>query len=232
MFTIEASGDFVAFIDDDCVADIDWYKNIKKMVSAVPNVSAILGRSSEYYKKDVFALAKSYIDEVGKIGAIQNNIITDFEILDSKNIVYNGKFLKEHSIIFDAGLLNYAQGASEDCDIGMQIYHAGGVAVYNKGMYVVHKDPTSFKAYFGKAVFTLKNHLIYEKKWQKVRKDINTKRPLSERINLFMSFSKRYKLSLFKTTIVAIIVFVTFIYIKLLRKILKNQIAKMKVVQI
>lgn len=228
---LEATGDFVAFIDDDCIADVSWYKNIHAVVSRVPQVSAVLGRSVEYFSTSIFALAKSFIDETGKIGAIQSGRVFDLEILDSKNIAYNKAFLKKNNLNFDESLVKYGQGASADCDLGMQIQRAGGIAVYNKHMKIWHKDPTGYGRYFRKAFSTLRNHLIYEKKWEKVRYMITTKRPYLEILEQFVVFGKRYRLSIIGQVLVAVVVFITFLYIKILRKLLNREIVKMKVRQ-
>ncbi|NCQ65568.1 MAG: glycosyltransferase family 2 protein [Candidatus Pacebacteria bacterium] len=228
---IEAKGNWVAFIDDDCVADPSWYKNIKLMTGRFPKLSVILGKSSEYYQKNVMALTKSYIDEVGKIGAIKNRLILDYEILDSKNIVYNKNFLNKNKILFDTNLLKYANGASEDCDLGMQIYSAGGVAIFNEKINVVHKDPTAIKTYYKKAFFSLENHLVYEKKWERVRLNINTKRSVIDKIRLFIKFKQTYCLNNLQTLAVICNVVVTFFYIKIMRKVLKSKILRMQIKQ-
>lgn len=228
---IEAKGNWVAFIDDDCVADPRWYKNIKLMTSRLPKLSVILGKSSEYYQKNVMALTKSYIDEVGKIGTIKNKLILDHEILDSKNIVYNKNFLIKKNISFDSSLLNYSQGASEDCDLGMQIYSAGGVAIYDEKIKVVHRDPTAIKSYYKKAFFTLENHLVYEKKWERVRLNINTKRSVIDKIRLFIKFKQTYKLGKLKTFFIVLNIMMTFLFIKFMRQFFKSKIIRMKIKQ-
>ncbi len=228
----EASGDWIAFIDDDCVADVHWYKNIKKLSGKFPQLSAILGYSSEYWRDSVFALTKSFIDEIGKIGAIKDEVVLDHEILDSKNIIYSKKFLIKNNIKFDASLLEYAQGASEDCDLGMQIYLAGGIALYSKKIKVLHKDPTSFISFYKKLSFTLRNHLVYERKWEEIRKKIETKRSILERIKIFADFIKKYSLNTFTVLLVLTNVIFAYIITKILRIVMKNDKSLMGVKQI
>ena len=213
----EASGSWVAIIDDDCVADHRWYERIKIITERFPKISAILGNSSEYHSKSVVALSKAFIDDVGKIGAINNTIIVDHEILDSKNIVYNKKILSTNNLQFDKDLQLYGSGASEDCDFGMQIFQAGGLALYDHKMRVMHKDVTELKSYFRKTRVTLSDHLVYEKKWANVRKQFSTERPLYKKIILFNSFRKKYDLSFLKTAMTLLLVIITFFYIKVLR---------------
>ncbi|MCB9813400.1 MAG: glycosyltransferase family 2 protein [Pseudomonadales bacterium] len=227
----EAKGDWIAFIDDDCVADFDWFSRIKLITARLPKFSAILGHSSEYHKKSIVALSRSYVDEIGKIGAIKKNIILDHEILDSKNVIYNKKFLDKHRINFDIQLLKYAQGASEDCDLGMQIFLARGLAYYDKTIKVVHKDPVNFWQYYKKASFTLLNHLVYEKKWSRIRSGINTQRPLLSKLELFVEFKNKHSLSLLKTFLISINVGLTYIYVKVLRHFYKLRIKDMQIVQ-
>jgi len=227
----EAKGDWVAFIDDDCVADPDWYLRIKFITSNLRKVNVILGSSKEYYLQSIMALTKSYIDEVGKLGVIRKRLILDHEVLDSKNIIYNKKFLEKNKIKFDSSLLKYAQGASEDCDLGMQIFQAKGIAIYDDKIKVSHKDLTSFSSYYKKTYHTLKNHLVYEKKWEIVRTNIFTKRLLIEKIKLFNEFNKRYNLSKIRKLILLVNVVSTFIYIKVFRLLLKPEINSMNIKQ-
>lgn len=225
----EAKGDWVAFIDDDCIADPNWYKRIKLVTTHFPKLSVILGSVNEYHIKSTAALTKFYIDEVGKLGVVKNKLILDHEILDSKNIIYNKFFLDNNGIQFDVNLLKYAQGASEDCDLGMQIYSFGGLAIYDEKIKITHKDPTSLLIYYKKLFFTLRNHLVYEVKWSNVRKNIHTKRLLVEKYKLFIDFREKYSLNVIKTFLVLINIFLTFLSIKLFRLVLKTEINKMKI---
>jgi len=225
----EATGNWVAFIDDDCVADTTWFMRIKFITKNFPHLAAILGNSREYFSKRTLSLTKSLVDEMGKIGAIKNRLISDHEILDSKNIAYNKNFLNKHGIFFDVNLLNYAQGASEDCDLGMQIGLARGIAIYDEKMTVSHKDPSSVLAYYKKVKFTLFNHLIYEKKWHTLRLQYLTQRPFYKKMELIKKFIDRYKLSFAASFLVIFNLAVTFFYIKILRLSLKKEIGKISI---
>lgn len=228
----EAKGNWVAFIDDDCVAHPNWYKRIKFLTTNLPNVAAILGKSEEYNKNNILSLTKSLIDEIGKIGGIVGRRVVDHEVLDSKNIVYNKSFLDLHKIKFDTKLLNYAQGASEDCDLGMQIAKAKGKAIYDDEVRVWHKDPIGLHAFYRKAAFTLFNHLIYEKKWARFRSDYQTLRPLSKKINLFFVFSKKYDLSWAKQLLVLINLINSFFLVKVLRIYFRHKVNNIRIEQV
>lgn len=133
---------------------------------------------------------------------------------------------------FDEGLLNYGNGASEDCDMGMQIFRASGLGIYSKKIKAWHKDPTSIISYYKKIFFTLKNHLIYEQKWSDVRKTIFTKRTLAQKWMLYLGFCKKYKINLLMTLIVFFHISLTFILIKAGRFFLKFNISNLNVVKI
>lgn len=226
-----ASGNWAAFIDDDCVADPNWYKNIKIYTAKFPLISVILGKSSEYFTKNVAALTRFYIDEVGKIGAIKNRLIVDHEIIDSKNVVYNRTFLRKNNIKFDVGLLRYGQGASEDCDLGMQIYSAGGVAIYNEKIKVAHKNPTDLFVFYKKLSFTLRNHLVYEKKWEKVRNGIRTRRRVVDKLKLFVDFTDKYNLDVITILLILVNIVTVYFYTKLMRLLMKSKITSKKIKQ-
>lgn len=228
---VEAKGNFVAFIDDDCIAHPRWFERIKFITQHFPQLSAILGIAREYYDQDIMSLTKAYLDETGRIGAVQKRWIKDLEILDSKNIVYNKKFLQKHQLKFDANLLKYAQGASEDCDLGMQIGYARGMAIFDEKMRVVHKDPPGFWSYYQKALFTLRNHLVYEQKWHKVRSGIEIERPFIAKFDLFVDFCQRYHLSAWKKLALFSQIALSFFFIKIMRKLLMPQIASLRVKQ-
>lgn len=226
---IEASGDYVAFIDDDCVANARWYERIKYIIKNNPKVVVLLGRSLEYNAHSLIAIVRNIIDEFGKIGAVAGWRIVDHEILDSKNIVYNKNFLTKSKIKFDQNLLKYAQGASEDCDLGMQIGKAGGLAIYDRRLVAWHKDPTDFFKYYQKIKFTLLNHLVYEQKWSHYRKNIKTARPFIEKLLVIFDFSEKYKLNFWQMCLVFLHLGLTFVMTKFLRFVLSTKVKKMKI---
>lgn len=228
---VEAKGNFVAFIDDDCLAHPRWFERLKFITLHFPQLAAISGPASQYFAQNLMSLTKSYLDETGRIGAVQQRLIKDLEILDSKNIVYNKKFLHQHHLGFDTKLLKYAQGASEDCDLGMQIGRVGGIAIFDEKMRVVHKDPPGFFSYYQKAIFTLRNHLVYEQKWRKFRTQIKIERPLITKLKLFGDFCRRYHLSFWKKSGLFVQISLSFFFIKIMRKLLLPEVLSMNVKQ-
>ena len=146
----EVSSKWVAFIDDDCVADRDWYKSIKKAIQQFPDASAIVGKSKTYYSKNIFSLATSFFDQMWKKNGKDNSKIIDFATLDNKNIVYNKGFLFQNKLSFNENRLENGTGAAEDVDLGLRIQKCGGEAFFYPGMLVMHKDPITFSHFFQK----------------------------------------------------------------------------------
>ena len=154
----EASGNWVAFIDDDCIADKNWYKNILVSTEKNQSVAAITGLSKTFYLDSIFSFTFFVLNEFWKKNQINGEKVIDLEVLDSKNIVYNKKYLKEKNIFFDESRVNAFSGACEDSDIGMQIQREGGMAIFNKKMVVFHKDPTSFLSFYKKIIFSTRSN--------------------------------------------------------------------------
>lgn len=177
----EASYDWVAFIDDDCVASDYWFSSVKRAIKSQPQAAAILGCSHTFYKKNIFSLTTLVFDEFWKKSAInKDNSVVDLEILDNKNIVYNKKFLLTNNTLFSEEIVKYFNGACEDSDLGMKLQQAGGKAYYAADMYIEHKDPTNLVWYYKKLVFSAKSHALYEQRWA----DFRSKLTASSRLKI------------------------------------------------
>jgi len=144
----EAKTDWVAFIDDDCVAKRNWYEQIIKSIRRLSNCSkivSILGQSKNYYSDNVFACLFQY----GNVLWREENMrfsreIINYEILDSRNIVHNKKLLNDNKIKFDERLIY----GSEDCDLGLQIQNKNLKAKYVVAMIAYHKEPSNLKDFW------------------------------------------------------------------------------------
>ncbi|AKM81049.1 MAG: family 2 glycosyl transferase [candidate division TM6 bacterium GW2011_GWF2_28_16] len=203
----EAKNTWVAFIDDDCVADVDWYESIKKELLSLDintEIVAILGNSQTYYKNNLFSLLTLFKDKIWKGSKIKKNKVLDFEILDNKNIVYNKNFLIKNKLSFDESRVRFFNGASEDCDLGMQIFEKKGKAKYLPEMLVFHKDPHSSFQFYRKIYFSTLGHIKYEEKWSNFRKN---NLAINHDFNFFrftMSFMNENKLSFLQKVLFAV----------------------------
>ena len=97
----ESTGDWTAFIDDDCVADPSWVESILAGIKDYPNAAAIVGNSQTYFSKNIFSLATWMLDEVWKIDGRVGKNIRDFTTLDNKNIAYRRSFIDEKELQYD-----------------------------------------------------------------------------------------------------------------------------------
>lgn len=188
----ETRCDWLAFIDDDCVADKDWVKNIKKTVTIHPETSAILGTTETYYPTNSIAVSINMNDYYWKQKRISKNKIVDTEILDTKNVVFNMQFIRKNNITFAEVLNRKMGGSSEDCDFGLKIGTAGGSAIFQESMLVYHKDPTSFYWYLHTFILTTLQNIEYLKLWQEYPFKTNPVKYLHF-VTLFNKYKDKHK---------------------------------------
>ena len=194
----ESKYNWIAFIDDDCVAGKNWFLNIKKAVVVNRNIAAILGYSDAYYADNIYSLATFFFNYQWKEnGSNKNGEILDLEILDNRNIVYNKNFLNKKKLTFDESRIGKYKGGAEDCDLGMQVQLKKGRAIYKKDISVKHKDPTTFSSYFKKLVISVRAYETYKIKWSAFRENLPVFSRLKAR-DLFPQFTKKYDLSLWQ----------------------------------
>lgn len=211
---------WLAFIDDDCVADSNWLKAfyqqiIKDNSSDEGNVDqlknvAYLGSVETKYPKNIFSLTTHFFNDFWRKKSIKKNKqrILDLEILDTKNIVYNLNFLKKKKIFFSADFFISSQYRSEDSDLGMQIEKQGGKAAFVPSALVKHRDPINWKTYFQKLIVNTSAHAQYEVKWQVFRKNKFSPQQTSF-FSYFWRFISRYRLNFFKITFFVIVLFIS-----------------------
>ncbi len=167
----EVKTTWIAFIDDDCVADIRWYSEVVKATKLYTGYTAILGTSTNYYSKNPYACAMQFSNEWWRRQSITGTQIIDYMCLDSRNIVYNGQFLKKHHIKFDKLFI----GGGEDSDLGLQIKHKRLQVVFVGRMIVHHKEPQNFRFYLNKKYQYYQSQQLLLKKWGMSKESLNSK---------------------------------------------------------
>ena len=160
----ESTGDWTAFIDDDCVADPSWVESILAGIKDYPNAAAIVGNSQTYFSKNIFSLATWMLDEVWKIDGRVGKNIRDFTTLDNKNIAYRRSFIDEKELQYDEKRVSFL-GAAEDADFGLQIQAVKGTANYLSKMIIFHKDPQSWGHFWKKTIISQKAFNTLYQKW-------------------------------------------------------------------
>ncbi|NCQ65566.1 MAG: glycosyltransferase family 2 protein [Candidatus Pacebacteria bacterium] len=190
----EARNEWVAFIDDDCVASINWVDEIKKSIKKHPEVSAIMGWCGTYYSKNVYSQATLMFDNDWKQRSLNGVNVVDLEVLDNKNIVYKKSFLQKKSLKYDENRVGYENGAAEDCDLGMQIQEAGGQAICNKKMIVWHKDPQDWLWFMKKNIASWKAYQSLGIKWDLQEREKLKSKPIYL-MELVREFKNNFNLS-------------------------------------
>ncbi len=174
----EATHDWVAVLDDDCIADATWYKTIKKGIRTFKHPAVILGQTRPQNPHNVYSLVTYILHTQWKENNCQNNTVVNSEILDNKNIVYNRKFLQKHNLRYDETRSNILRGAGEDADLGLQIQRAGGKTVYNRAILAYHKETQDWIGYLHKFFVSLAAYEFFKTKWVNARVRIKKTIPL------------------------------------------------------
>lgn len=177
--------DWVCFIDDDCVANHEWYGQLVAGIARHPTAAAIMGASQTRHVHSLWSLATWSFDQMWKQAAIlhlDNQVndrkVGDLEVLDNKNIAYNQHFLKSHHIKFnEEALWLDGVGAAEDADLGMQISTYDGDAWFLPRAVVLHLDPTSFAWFCRKIIGSARAVSSYRTRWSTHRRS-NSKQTL------------------------------------------------------
>lgn len=211
---------WLAFTDDDCVLDQNWVKEIKKMINKYPSLSAIAGESKPYFVHNIVSQAVNFNEQHWKKRVIRNQDILDLETLDNKNVVYNLSFLDSRNICYDKNRTSFF-GASDDCDLGMQIQKSGGKAKFNPKMIVYHKDLIDLHSYTKRIFIRSKAHATYEHKWQVFRNQMGFESFKQTRfIKFFFNYIRDHNLNIFET----FLLFFLLVYSSLLVKCIKFSI--------
>lgn len=137
---------WLAFIDDDCVARMDWVESMEKQLRNGNQV--VVGESLGYRTSGAshcFLASELLWKKNSRVGTSMRN----FFALDTKNIVYDVSFLRKHNLRFDVNE-NIDKISGEDGDFGMRLYEKDATAVYATEMVVFHKHPSSLSKFISK----------------------------------------------------------------------------------
>jgi glycosyltransferase involved in cell wall biosynthesis len=208
---------WVSFTDDDCIMRPDWIKQIRTTIAKFPNAAAIAGESQPYYIHNMISQVTNFNEQHWKKRVILNYNILDLETLDNKNVAYNLGYFKRHRITYDESRSAFF-GASDDCDLGMQIQKSGGSAIYNPKMIVYHKDLVDIRSYTKRIIIRSLAHATYEVKWQAYRKQIHISVFKQIRFSKFFSnYIQENKLNYYESAILFLLLMYTALVTKLLK---------------
>ncbi len=214
----KAINQWVAFTDDDCITDRNWVLHMKENISKHPYAAAIAGESKSWYPNDIISLATMFNEAHWKSRVRDGRKILDLETLDNKNVAYNLTYFKKNGIAYDETRGKAYFGASDDCDLGMQIQQHGGTAFYNPTIIVYHKDLTSLLSYTKRLIMRSFAHATYENKWRSFRRTLGASRKKHMGfLSFYTHFVRKNKLTIEKS----VLLFVLLVYTSLLVQCIK-----------
>ena len=151
----------IAFTDDDCVADTNWVKEIKRLNKTYPPNFIFQGKSLNPYKKNLFAETTKLIGEFCYFKN-KNNYIKN---LDSQNVSLNKNSLKKLEHYFDASFSKFNCG--EDTDLGFRLQLKGCKILYVPKMMVTHFYIKNFSSFIKQQFNRGKGSRYINSKWKK-----------------------------------------------------------------
>jgi glycosyltransferase involved in cell wall biosynthesis len=156
---------YVAFIDDDCVADKDW---LKKALETISNTKSkyVLGNTKLLNKQNIFAIAQHARDSFWKN--------YNGQLVDTKNLLIDANFFKNKKLKFDEKCqsLHYD---SADFDLDFQVKKEKIKGAYSPTMLVWHEEADSFIRFKNRAFHRGKLAKYLNDKWKLHNSLVNLK---------------------------------------------------------
>lgn len=151
---------WVAFIDDDCVANRHWIEQLYEAIKKHPDSAAVMGYSDTIHSKNIFSSLFQFFDSFSKLSSVdkKNDRIINTEVLDTKNVALNTFVLKKHHIKFN---LNRTE-ANEDCDLGAKIRKKQQKMYWQQAAIVYHEDPQNLWSYFKKLFQVITSYWLFK----------------------------------------------------------------------
>ncbi|MFZ5376241.1 MAG: glycosyltransferase family 2 protein [Patescibacteria group bacterium] len=175
MALVLATSQYVAMIDDDCFADFNWIRNIRRTLKKNLSVKVIVGYADTFFQNNSFAIARQIFDSYRKEQSVKvprGSKIVDFEMFDTKNLTLDKNFFLNRQI----GFISYPKPAGvveiEDCQLGRlfqektkHLSNHQSLAMYDRSITIFHKDPTSFGKYLRKYLSSAIGFYYFRKRW-------------------------------------------------------------------
>jgi glycosyltransferase involved in cell wall biosynthesis len=146
-----AQNEILAYIDDDCVADSDWVKNIVMFFKRYGDLAVLLGQSKLLNPEYIIARVSYKIHERWFSKFINKNsgLVHNLRCLDTKNLALKREILVLNKLCFNKTYHQYFCG--EDTDFGMQLQKLGVKAKYCSKMNVFHEEVDNLKGFLNQA---------------------------------------------------------------------------------
>ncbi len=146
-----ATGDVLAYIDDDCVVDENWVQVVKDFLAKNPDADLVLGQSFVFNRENLIARVSYKLHEkwFSKFIDKDTGEIFNLRCLDTKNVAIRRKIIDKNDLRFRPTFAPYSCG--EDTDFGMQMNRAGAVGLHNPKMIVHHEEVDNIKRFLNQA---------------------------------------------------------------------------------
>lgn len=162
---------YLAFIDDDCIADLKWVETGWQVLLKNPSLGYVVGQSKVQNDTNLVAIAEYCHHQYWFTQEIVGKKTTSPLNLDTKNIILNLKNLP--STIRFHELFSIHSIDSSDTDFGYQLERANIRGEYSKKMIVSHQEIASLSNYIQKKY--IKGQLAYRivSQWQLVNEFVD-----------------------------------------------------------
>jgi glycosyltransferase involved in cell wall biosynthesis len=147
---------YLAFIDDDCIADQNWLKEASKTLQKKQGI-CVLGKTTLTNSQNIFALAQHARDNFWKNYNLQ--------VFDTKNVLINSLISKKYQLKFDENCQSKHYD-SADFDFDFQLKTNGLKKYYNPKMLVSHYEVESLKKFKQRSFHRGKLGKYLNDKWQ------------------------------------------------------------------
>ncbi len=162
----KASGEIITFIDDDCILNNNWIKQVGQFFIRFRGCAAV-GKSVNANVNNIYSIT----DDFKTRRLINYNISKKgkyyyTEYVDTKNFVISNKLLIKHNLSFDD---EFTSGG--DIDFGLQLNKAGIPLLYNPKMIVHHEGVDNLLKLMQKEFNKGNGKFLLEQKWNLKQKN-------------------------------------------------------------
>lgn len=137
-----AQGDYLIFIDDDCVPTITWFSSLLDAFQIDPTIYGAKGAYKSVQPQ--FFARFTQLEYEHKYEKLLKNRYIDF--VDTYSAIYRKKAFVEAGGFNE----NFKQASAEDTDLSFRINERGGRLVFVPDAIVFHTHPDTARKYFKK----------------------------------------------------------------------------------
>jgi glycosyltransferase involved in cell wall biosynthesis len=158
---------WLAFIDDDAIAEKDWIKYACLSLEKLPEdhtVGFIVGQSGLANPDSLAAQAQYILHQTWFKERIKGTLARP-ETLDTKNCLLNCTAIHHHKILFDEQFVTDGSSGLEDTDFGKLLFQKGYQGHYANQMKVDHFEKDIYSGLLKKAYLRGVLRFRYDRKW-------------------------------------------------------------------